>query len=69
MFGNLGAFVHGHVMPGQAATVAERLDAMARAAVATVPPALVPLRSFRCARGISRDDPPLIGCVVKSQGL
>jgi integrase len=36
---------YGHLMPGQTATVAERLDAMARAAVATVPPAPVPLLS------------------------
>jgi integrase len=42
---------YGHLMPGQAASVAERLDAMARAAVSRRPSAPVRLRS-RDSRGI-----------------
>ncbi len=44
---------YGHLMPGQAASVAERLDAIARAAVPTLPPAPIPLRS-RDFRGMER---------------
>ncbi len=40
---------YGHLMPGRAQDVADRLDALARAAVADTIPAVVPLntRDFR----------------------
>ncbi len=44
---------YGHLMPGQAESVAERLDAIARATVPTRPPAPIPLRS-RDFRGMDR---------------
>ncbi len=45
---------YGHLMPGQAQSVAERLDAIARAAVARRPPAPVRLDA-REKRGLERD--------------